>query len=65
IGGQSKAYLANISDWKLGRAEVPTSTVAVADLTLRGGLVGLLGSDVLSTFGKVTIDYANEKATLG
>ncbi len=32
---------------------------------LGAGLVGLLGSDVLSTFGKITIDYSAQKASLG
>ncbi len=65
IGGSSVAYLATISDWTIGRAHLPASTITVSNLKFGAGLIGLLGSDVLSTFGKVTIDYANEKATLG
>jgi hypothetical protein len=65
IGGSEKAYLATISSWSLGRAKIPTSTITVSNIGLTGDLVGLLGSDVLSTFGRVTIDYDKQKATLG
>jgi predicted aspartyl protease len=66
VTGSSTAYLATISNWSIGRARIPTSTITVGNLSLGGGeLVGLLGSDVLSTFGKITIDYANQRATLG
>ncbi len=65
LTGSGQAYLATISHWKIGRANVPTSTVTVSTIHLGIGLVGLLGSDVLSTFGKITIDYKTQKASLG
>lgn len=65
VTGSGTAYLATISHWKIGRANIPTSTVTVSTIHLGVGLVGLLGSDVLSTFGKVTIDYNAQKASLG
>jgi hypothetical protein len=65
VAGRGSAYLATISDWKLGRSNIPTSTITVSSLDLGPGLVGLLGSDVLSTYGKVTIDYSAQKASLG
>jgi predicted aspartyl protease len=66
IAGSTKAYLATISNWTIGRSKLPTSTITVGTIGLGGGdLVGLLGSDVLSTFGKITIDYDKQKATLG
>jgi predicted aspartyl protease len=66
VTGSSTAYLATISNWSIGRAKIPTSTITVGTLSIGGGnLIGLLGSDVLSTFGKITIDYAHQKATLG
>jgi predicted aspartyl protease len=65
VTGTGRAYLATISHWKIGRASIPTSTVTVSTIRLGVGLVGLLGSDVLSTFGKVTIDYNAQKASLG
>jgi predicted aspartyl protease len=66
IGGSAKAYLATISNWSIGRSKIPTSTITVGDIGLGGGdLVGLLGSDVLSAFGRISIDYDKQKATLG
>lgn len=65
VTGSGSAYLATISNWKIGRASIPTSTVTVSTIRLGIGIVGLLGSDVLSTFGKVTIDYNAQKASLG
>ncbi len=65
VTGSGNAQLATISDWAIGRSRIPTSTITVTKLQIGSGLVGLLGSDVLSTFGKVTIDYKQEKATLG
>jgi predicted aspartyl protease len=65
VTGSASAYLATISHWKIGRAAIPTSTVTVSSIHLGVGLVGLLGSDVLSSFGKVTIDYNAQKASLG
>ena len=53
VTGSGSAYLATISNWKIGRAKIPTSTITVSTIHLGVGLVGLLGSDVLSTFGKV------------
>jgi clan AA aspartic protease (TIGR02281 family) len=66
VTGSAKAYLATISNWSIGRSKIPTSTITVGNLGLGSGdLVGLLGSDVLSTFGRITIDYDKQKATLG
>jgi predicted aspartyl protease len=65
VTGSGTAYLATIRDWQIGQAKIPTSTITVSNVNLGPGLVGLLGSDVLSTFGKVTIDYSAQKASLG
>ena len=65
VTGSGSAFLATISDWEIGRAKIPTSTITISTIHLGTGIVGLLGSDVLSTFGKVTIDYSSQKASLG
>jgi predicted aspartyl protease len=65
VTGSGTAYLATVSDWQIGQAKIPTSTITVSTIHLGAGLVGLLGSDVLSTFGKITIDYSAQKAYLG
>jgi predicted aspartyl protease len=51
--------------WRLGSVALPPLKILSADLGARGRLVGLLGSDVLSRFGRVSIDYARGTLTLG
>jgi predicted aspartyl protease len=51
--------------WQLGGVPLPALKILAADLGARGRLVGLLGSDVLSRFGRVSIDYARRTLTLG
>jgi predicted aspartyl protease len=65
VTGTGTAYLATIKDWQIGKAKIPTSTITVSTVNLGPGLVGLLGSDVLSTFGKITINYSAQTASLG
>ena len=65
VTGSGTAYLATVNDWGIGKAKIPTSTITVSTIHLGVGIVGLLGSDVLSTFGKITIDYNAQKASLG
>ena len=65
VTGSGTAYLATISNWGIGKAKIPTSTITISSIHLGLGIVGLLGSDVLSTFGKITIDYSAQKASLG
>ncbi len=67
IGGGKEAQLADISGWFIGKAKLPTSTVGIATSTFSptSKIAGLLGSDLLSTFGKITIDYKNQTASLG
>jgi predicted aspartyl protease len=54
-----------MSGWTLGGVALPTVRMDASNLGLSGvGAVGLLGSDVLSTFDKVSIDYAHRIMTL-
>jgi hypothetical protein len=62
VGGAQSVTPVAISQWAMGAATLPPRTITSAPLTeLRrsAGIVGLLGSDVLSSFNSVTIDYAN------
>lgn len=64
VGGTVDTTPVVIRDWSAGDLKLPEATVAAADLPAFGGsdrLRGLLGSDVLSRFQAVTIDYANQK----
>lgn len=65
VTGSGTAYLATINDWQIGKSKIPTSTITISTINLGLGIVGLLGSDVLSTFGKITINYGNQTASLG
>ncbi len=61
IGGSEVVTPVKVSQWSLGTITLPSETIASAPLTTFGsssGVVGLLGSDVLSQFGSVTINYS-------
>jgi hypothetical protein len=67
IGGGEQVLPIRVQKWNAGPIRLPAATVASANLPSdrRGqGLKGLLGSDILSRFGKVTIDYANGMLTV-
>ncbi len=62
VGGTQRVTPMSVSQWAMGAATLPARTITSASLSeLRrsAGIVGLLGSDVLSAFNSVTIDYAN------
>jgi aspartyl protease len=51
-----------VRDWRVGKVKLPATTVVEANLPFGdadGGVQGLLGSDMLSSFDVVTIDYAD------
>jgi predicted aspartyl protease len=52
--------------WRVGRVRLPAMEIQTIDMPDPGGGVdGLLGSDVLSTFGAITVDYPAERLVLG
>lgn len=62
VGGTQRVTPVTVSQWAMGAAKLPTRTITSASLSeLRrsADIVGLLGSDVLSSFSSVTIDYTN------
>lgn len=64
VAGGSVAHAVRVNTWTLGGSRLPASNVVtLADSV--GGTAGLLGSDILSRFGKITIDYERQTATLG
>ncbi|MHB1132729.1 MAG: retropepsin-like aspartic protease, partial [Chloroflexota bacterium] len=68
VFGAGEARLVAVDDWRLGEVDLPASRAVTLDLPgpSRGqGLRGLLGSDMLATFGAVTIDYEAEVLILG
>jgi predicted aspartyl protease len=51
-----------VKHWQVGDVQLPSTTVVEANLPFGnadGGVQGLLGSDMLSRFDVVTIDYAH------
>ena len=67
VGGAQQVTPVNISNWSLGKAQLPSMTITSAplsDLQNSAGVDGLLGSDMLDRFGAITIDYANSQVTL-
>ena len=63
----TKSYSVKVKNWKVGNVSLPVKTVASVALpgsSSQGGLQGLLGSDVLSDFGAITVDYEAQTLTL-
>lgn len=62
VGGSQRVTPVNVANWAMGAVKLPARTITsapIADLSGSAGIVGLLGSDILSAFNSVTIDYAN------
>jgi predicted aspartyl protease len=52
--------------WRVGRVKLPAAEIQTIDMPDPGGGVdGLLGSDILSTFGTIAVDYRKERLLLG
>jgi predicted aspartyl protease len=52
--------------WRVGRVRLPAAEIQTIDFPDPGGGVdGLLGSDILSTFGRISVDYGRERLVLG
>jgi predicted aspartyl protease len=53
-------------NWRVGRVRLPAAEIQTIDMPDPGGGVdGLLGSDILSTFGTISVDYGKERLVLG
>jgi hypothetical protein len=66
VAGTVEAVRVRISDWRVDTITLPSTTVLSLRLAAGGGppLDGLFGSDMLSRFRTVTIDYAGQTVTL-
>src|SRR3954463_6860030 len=68
VGGKSRALPILIEDWSVGPVPLPNLRIETSNLskdTKSGQPIGLLGSDVLSRYKSVTLDFAREKLQLG
>lgn len=68
VAGSATVPLVRVPRWKLGGITLSAATIASVDFpgnpTTGGGLQGLLGSDVLSRFDRVSIDYRHQTLEL-
>jgi predicted aspartyl protease len=67
IGGVQEATSVEVQDWHIGQIRLPKAIIASADLPgerRRGGLEGLVGSDIWSQFGTFTLDYSTGTLTV-
>lgn len=65
--GQQVVEMARVDQWQLGDVQLEPGDVAVLDLpdAEQGrGLQGLIGSDVLSRFDYVVVDYDDRRLGL-
>jgi predicted aspartyl protease len=66
VTGCALAGRVRVNNWNVGGVPLPTVVVSSSPVAgLNAHPFGLLGSDVLSRFGSVTIDYANKELILG
>lgn len=66
VTGCALARRVRVKNWNVGGVPLPAVVVSSSPIAgLNAHPFGLLGSDVLSRFGSVTIDYANKELILG
>lgn len=67
ITGGAEANLVQVNQWQAGSVNLPSTrlvSLALPQANRSLGFQGLLGSDILSRFGSVTVDFANEQLIL-
>jgi hypothetical protein len=67
VASISKVRSIRVRNWRVGKVKLPPTTVVEANLPFgnaTSGVQGLLGSDMLSDFDVVTIDYAHSRLLL-
>jgi hypothetical protein len=61
VGGVTQETPVAVNQWHIGTIRLPKATIGSADLsgtTRDAGVNGLLGSDILSQFGTITLNYS-------
>jgi hypothetical protein len=67
VASVSQVAAITVKRWSVGDVTLPATTIVEANLPFgnaNGGVQGLLGSDMLSQFDIVTIDYDNSRLVL-
>ena len=66
VGCSETASKVRLSSWSIGGQALPSIVATSSMIAGAGGKAfGLLGSDVLSHFGAIELDYAHSQLTLG
>jgi predicted aspartyl protease len=68
VGGKSRALPIVIDRWSIGPVALPKLRIETANLSKQSGAevpIGLLGSDVLSRYKSVTLDFDRNQLQLG
>lgn len=63
VTGQARAKIIKMTSWRAGSMPLPAATVLSLPVARNNGPVGLLGSDILSHFHSVEVDYAKGSLT--
>jgi hypothetical protein len=67
VNAVKKASFVKIASWKIGSVNLPAATIISMNLPFGNafqGVQGLLGSDMLSGFDVITIDYGKQQLRL-
>jgi hypothetical protein len=68
VGGMVTAQLVRVDSWRVGNVNLSPQTIATVNLpgsNTERGLKGLLGSDILSQYGEISVNYDRRVLTLG
>jgi predicted aspartyl protease len=58
VTGQTRAKIIKVTSWRAGSTPLPAATILSLLVAQHNGPVGLLGSDILSRFHSVEVNYA-------
>jgi hypothetical protein len=67
VNAVKKASLVRVKSWRVGHVKLPPTTIISTNIpygNAYAGIQGLLGSDMLSAFDVVTIDYGKQQLRL-
>lgn len=67
VGGTKNAPLVRVRAWSMGGVKLPPTALVMSNLPFGNastGIQGLLGSDMLSRFDVITIDYTRQELRL-
>ena len=67
VGGSTSSVLVRVAHWRVGKVTLPAMTIARASapsIQAGTGVDGLIGSDIWSSFGAITINYQSGTLTI-